>query len=297
MALSVINTTFGVHSAALLDAVTGLPLTKGIVRVLASLEITYSVEKINLKGGSLRGNWATEEGETEASFKMTVREHPQSLFLANGAVFTETAPSASGTITALNNKKGASVASSVTGISAALIQTEANAKAGIYIARAITSSTVQLYSTTNMDFTKGVAVEYVDDTLAVLSAPVTISNGANTDIPSLGLRLTGGSAVNMTVGDTAIFMVTPKHNGLKAYSLGQPGTISPALTIHAFSKKRGGGGYTQIIMPNVALSDLPLSFTENEFSEIELSGAINIGRDLITGFEGLFSVIEVGNAI
>ncbi len=270
---------YGIHTIAILDRDNGfLPYSDGVLEVVGNLNVNISKELVNLSGGSNPYFFASEDGASSAELQMTVRQLNQSAMRAGlAAVVTTVSSSATGTISSLVNTKGTSVVSATTGIASIslLAGSTAEIKSGYWVVKAESSTTVNIYATTNLDFLRGTDVEVQDSTLKLLAANQTITTGGNTDISTLGIRLTGGSGtIGMTSGDVAIFRIDAPHGGIRQYSIGAVGQTNPYVGIMAYGQTQADGTKTQIFMPRVKLGGLPVNFTEKAFGEFEITGVV-----------------------
>ncbi len=268
---------FGVHSVALLNRSAGfLPYTDGIFEIVGNVNFNSGKELVSLLGGSNPYPFAVEEGASSAEISMTVRQMNRALLEnALAAITTAINSSTTGSIGTLYNSYGSSVKVATTGIASVSILSgsEANIKSGIYLVKAISSTTVNIYATTNLEFLRGTDVEFQDGDGKLLASNLTITTGGNTDVSSLGIRLTGGSGtIGFTTGDVAIFEIAKPHSGIKDYSIGAVGQTNPYVGMMITSAAQADGTITSLLLPKVKLGGMPLNFTEKAFGEFEITG-------------------------
>jgi len=276
------DTFYGVHSVALLDRANGfLPFKDGIFEIVGGVNIGLSKEKVNLNGGSNAYPWESQDGVSSSEISMTLRQMNSSLLeTAMGAVVNRISASAGGTISTLVNTKGNLVAAATKIASVAIIPStgEANLKNGIYLVKAISATTVNIYATTNQDFLRGTDVEFQDDEMKLLASDITITTGGTTAVASLGIQLVGGTGtIALNTGDVAMFKVSTPHQGVREYSIGTVGSINPDIGMLFTTQKKSDGTVSTILLPKVSLAGFPLNFTEKAFFETEVSGTVLVG--------------------
>jgi len=267
---------WGAHTVTILDPENGfLPYQDGMLEIIGSVENNFSYENVPLNGGSSSFPFASETGAASSEISMVVRQANRSMFETfAGGIATETAGSTTGTVGTLVNTKGTSVVAT-TGIDSvsALSGSEANLKNGLYMVKVVTSTTVNIYAATNVDLLTGTDVEFQDTSYKLLASNLTITQSSDTDVTSLGIKLTGDSGtIGMTVGDVAMFEVSRAHDGLREYSVGGIGQVPPYVGLYFVSAPQGDGTVTTIFFPKVKFAGLPLNFTEKQFSEFTITG-------------------------
>jgi hypothetical protein len=270
--LSQPRTIFGVHSFAPYSRTDGM--FYGILKVLGSSSLAFSGSMVNLMGGSSKYPWSVEEGAINAQLNLKVREYPDFLFqLFGGSTVTEGSADTLGGVSTLTNKNGTSLMHATTGIASVGVKSgsEADLKFGKYVVKVITSTTVQVYLSTDADFGRGTQKTFATDALAIASANFTITSGGGTDLTGFGLTLTGGSGtIGMTVGDTATFEVRPKNTANASFTLGGVSSIFPEFGAIVMAKKQGTGQMCELDLPRVKGEGVPLGFDENKFSEADI---------------------------
>lgn len=273
------NFQYGIHSVMIHDINNGYkPYANGFMEVLGGLTIASTQEDVELRGGSNLGIWAIENGNRSDEFSFTVRQmEPAMMTQFAGAVLTEIAASATGSISnSLINTKGTSVLNATTGIASVGIKSgsETDLKSGDYFIEAITSTTVNVYCSTNIDFdTNGAQVEFQDDTYKLLASNVTVTASTASTLTGLGLEITGGSGtIGMTVGDVAAFSVSPAHGGIYSYSIGENGEYPDYVGLTCYGQKMADGSHFKIRIPKIKFAGVPIGFGEKAFFEAEITG-------------------------
>lgn len=271
MALSAPRVVYGIHSATFYNPKTGLPY--GTARVLGNGTFTMEGETIELRGGSNRFPWSIQDGNINASIELTTKEYPDflmELFLGKkpNAVLAD----ASGDIVDFINKFGTSVKSASNGISgiAPLTGSEANLKFTKYVIKAVSSSTVDVYAMSNIDFNRGTDADFQDDLLKITSAPIAIAVGSN-PLASFGLDLTGIGTPAFTIGDTATFEILPIHSGAMDVVVGGLSDIFPEFGVVLVTQQLGSQEMFEIDVFKCKAIGLNLGAQEKAFSETPVS--------------------------
>jgi hypothetical protein len=271
MALSNPRAIFGVHQTTFYNRTTGLPY--GTIKAQKSSSLSLSGELVKLTGGSNKYPWAVEDGLITAELSLKVSEYPAFMFeLMLGKAPTETSSDTAGSVANFVDKNGASIKDASNGISAiSVIPTTgaANLKFGHYVIKAVSSTTVDIYMSTDIQHARGTDVSYQNDLLKVTASPITIAAGTN-DAADLGLRLTGVGTPAFTTGDTAEFQVIPPHSGAMEVSLGGASDISPEFGAIVYAQKRSDGSMTCVDLYRCRGIGLPLGFEQGAFSESEI---------------------------
>ena len=276
MALSENRIAYGIHSVCPYSRTDGLPY--GILKVLGGGSLNLTAESEDLFGGSNKFAWASEAKTISSEFSLTVKSMPDFLFeLFLGAEVTTTASSAAGTVSALTNKKGTSAVSATTGIASVGLKSgsTADVKSGIYLVKVASATTVDVYALTDIEFSRGVDLEYVNDSLKITASALTITASTPVTIPKLGVELTGGSGtIGMTVGDTAIFTLAAPHGGISEITIGKQATTFPEHGQVCLSAKRSNGDLFEIEIYKVVGQGFPIALEETVFAVPEMTSKV-----------------------
>jgi hypothetical protein len=275
MAFGYNRINYGIHSITPMRISDGLPY--GILKVLGGGTLTLSSEFEELFGGSNKFAWAVEAKTISSEWTATVKSMPDFLFeLFLGASVSTTAASTSGTVSARVNVKGTSAMSATTGIASVGLKSgkTADLKDGVYIVKAVSATTVDVYAMTDIEFKKlgGTALSYVDEALKITATPLTIASGAPVEVPATGIELTGGSGtIALVADDTAYYHVNSAHGGVSEISIGSAGTIFPEHKQLCLGQKRANGDVFEMEIDRVVGSGMPIPFEEQTFAIPELS--------------------------
>ena len=223
---------------------TGQPY--GMIATVGDASINVEASSVDLRGGSVLAARATEQTEVDYNATYNARSWPDWMFTVNfGATVSTIAASATlGTISALVNYINTSVFDATTGITTATLKSneEDSLKFDHYIVVATGAAAVDVYTTSNFDFTRGDDLFFDDDTLKITTTPLTIVTGSAVEVPGSGIELTGGSGtIALVAGDVAVFEVAPPHNGISDIQMGALGTLPPEHELWFFGKKRASG--------------------------------------------------------
>lgn len=277
MGLSNPRINFGVHSLTPYNRSTGE--FYGILKVLGGSSLQLTGELIKLNGGSLKYPWAIEEGYTTAELAIKPKEYPDflfELFLGKAPTLTDT-PDTDGTFTTPENKTGTSVIDASTGIASVEVipSTGApNLKFGKYVVKAASSTTVDVYASTDVDFNRGSNHEFSNDLLLVATG-LTITASTPTTIAALGFQFTGGSGtIGMTTGDTAVFELVPPFTKKMEVTIGGTSDTFPEFGAIIMAKQRSNQEMFEIDAFRCKASGMPLGFEANTFAEGEIKAEL-----------------------
>jgi hypothetical protein len=267
---------YGIHSICPFRITDGLPY--GILKVLGGGTMTLSSEFEELFGGSNKFAWAVEAKTISADWTATVKSMPDFMFeLFLGATVNTTAASATGTVGTLTNVLNSSVMDASTGIAsvAAKSGSEEDLKDGVYIVKAVTTTTVDVYALTDIEFKKLGAsnlLSLLTDDNKITASPLTIVASTAVEIVGLGVELTGGSGtIGMTADDTARFTVKSAHNGVSTIDIGSSSTIFPEHRQLCLSQQRSNGDTFEMELYRVIGSGMPIPMEEQTFAIPELA--------------------------
>lgn len=272
MALSQPRSFFGVHSYSPYSRSTGL--FYGTLKVIEGSNISLSAETVGLKGGSSRFDWHVEVTDMTAEATLSFSEYPDFVFeLFAGNAPTANAAETSGSVTTLTNKYG-TLMHATTGIASVslLSGSSADVKFGKFVLKAISSTAVAVYFSSDADIGRGTDASYSTDDLKVVTT-LTITSGGDTTITGFGLKLTGGSgAIALTTGDTATFESRPINTGSMSVTIGAQANQSfPEHGAVLMAAKRGNQEMMEIDALRCIAGGLPLGFTRNTWSKAEVT--------------------------
>jgi hypothetical protein len=256
----------------------------GTAKVLGSAELTSESELVPLMGGSSKYAWKVERGVITAELSLTFREYPPFLFQTLlGKSITENAAETGGSVTTITNAKGTSIVAS-TGLASVSIKSgsETDVKFSYFVVEAASSTTVNVYAATDVDFGNGTNKTFENDLLKITSTALTITSSTAVDIPGFGLQLTGGAGtIGMTTGDTATFSSRPINSKSTDVIIGSSSEVFTDFGLILSSQKQGDGEITLIDCFRVAGAGLPINFGENAFSEASVTMSLyrDVARD------------------
>lgn len=271
MSLSQPRVIFGVHSVTAYNVNTGAPY--GTARVVQGSTFKMTGDTIELKGGSNKYSWAVEDGDVTAELSFGLSEYSDWVF----EVFGGKAPSvgtaeASGNVSTITDKKGTSVVAAAGILSvAATSGDEADLKMGKYVVKATAADAFKVYSMSNIDFGRGTAADFADDTLAIFTKTGATANEVIV-IPEFGLTITmGASAPAMTIGDSATFEVRPINTYNRQVKLGGISDVFPEFGAFIYGQKRGTGAIFEVEVYRMKAIGLTLgaerkAFAQNEYT-------------------------------
>lgn len=264
---------YGVHQATAYDPKTAL--SHGTAKCLGNSSFNLSGEQVELYAGSQKAPWAIEDAnintEITLSFK-SIEDWMFALFMG-ATVNSVKTPSTTGEVLNFAAVKGASIKSATTGIASVQPKTgsEDKLKFGKYVVQAKTATTVDIFAMTDVDFKRGGAAEYVDDSLKINTTPLTITAGGMTEVPNFGFQLTGGSGtIAMVPGDTAVFEVVPPYARRMETVIGGSGDVMPEFGLIMIANKRGNDELFEIDAYRCKASGLPIGMAEKKFAEPEV---------------------------
>ena len=268
---------FGVHSFTPYCRQTGLPY--GTALVVGQSGFSLSGELASLNGGSNKYAWAVEETNITAELSLTVKQYENwmmQLFL--GKKPTETGVS-TGAVVNVANKQG-TVLNAVWGIATVQpkVGSESDMKFTRYVIKVVsaTNDQVDVYAMSNVDFANGTDKDFEDDLLKITSAPLTITDGGEIDVPGFGIQIVGGSLVdfagnNVADGDTITFeVITPSTKSITA-RFGASADNFPEFGAIVVGQKRGNQEMVELDIFRLKAVGLPLGFQEKAFSEAEIT--------------------------
>jgi len=277
MALSDPRSIFGIHSVSPYSRTDGL--FYGELRVLENSSLSLTSEVIELQGGSNKFSWSSEIGQMTAEMSLSFSEYPDFVFtLFAGNAPTANSAEASGSVTTLTDKLG-TVVNASTGIASVGIKSgsESDLKFGKYVVKAVSTTTVDVYFSSDADIGRGTDGAFQNDALKITSAALTISTGAAVTIPNFGLELTGGSgSIDLTtagaVGDTATFEVRPPNTASMDVTVGKLADQNfPEFGAIVMAAKQKTGEMFEIDALRCQAAGLPIGMARNAYSPAEVT--------------------------
>ena len=270
MSLSNSRTVFGVHSFSAYQRGSFLPY--GTALIVKDSSLSFSGELVGLTGGSSRYEFQNEVSTITAELSLSLAEFPTwtySLFM--GKEPTVNAAEALGSVTALTNREGATTQDASTGIATVgvLAGSETDLKAGRYVVRVESATTVSVYGLSNVDFARGVDLDFQDDSLKVTAANLTITTSTPVTVPNLGVELTGGSgAIALgAVGNTASFEIRPINSGSMEVTIGATTDSFPEFGAWLVASKQASGRMFFIDVFRLVGAGMPHGLAEKTFAE------------------------------
>ncbi len=282
-----VNGSFGAHSVVIYNLSTGLPYSYGLLKVLGDVSWNNQIENVPLNGGSNPYPWAVGNGLASSELSFTVRQFEPSMHqYFGGAVFTETALSATGTVSSLRNVKGTSASNASTGVASVAVTSsdEADLKFGTYILKVASSTTVEVYALTDLDFNSGTDTTFSDAKTMKIGTAITITSAGASAVADLGITLTGGSGtIGMTTGDTCVFRVVPPHGKVYDYSYGETGEYPVYVGLAFYGEKQADGTREEILFSKVKANGLTRALAEKNWAETEITAVAVRGTNIFTG--------------
>lgn len=266
------RSVYGIQNATAIHRGTGLPY--GIMQVIGGSNYSLTGELVSLNGGSYKFPVQVEESSIAGNVELTVREYPDwitEVFLGGRATVNAAEANAAVAQT-LTNVKGTSAFSAGAGVASVGIKSgsETDVKYGRYVLEVTGANTVKVYGVTNVDFGRGTELDFLTNALDI-SGDLTVPDGAAVEVPGLGIELTGGTSVAMTVGDTAEFELRPQNSGSTVIKVGANTDIFPEIRLMTMAAKQGTGALFELDIFRVKGVGLPINMTEKAFSEASIT--------------------------
>jgi hypothetical protein len=274
MALSDPRSIFGIHSVTFYNKTTRLPY--GMLRVLQGSTFALSGDLVGLNGGSSRYPWNVEDGYINAELSLSFNEYPDFLYtLFLGKAPTANSAETTGDVSTITNVNGTSVVDATTGIAsvAATSADESDLKFGKVLVKAVTTTTVDLYYSSDIDLTRGTDITPENDLLKITSSPITIpGTGGTVADASSGLEFTGGSgSIGMTADDTAIFEVRPINTASSDVTIGAANDSYPEFGAYVYAQQSGTGQMYELDIFRLRALGMPHNFNAKEFSVADVT--------------------------
>jgi hypothetical protein len=289
MALSDPVTIFGIHQLTAYNIDTGIPY--GTAKVIGNAELSSEAELVQLNGGSSKYPWKVERGVISAELSLTLREYPPFLFeVLLGKAMTENSAETSGSVSAIADVNGTSCVNASTGIASVAVINKGNVKFGTYVVKVVTSTTVDVYAYTDVDFAQGTNTTYENDLLKITASPLTITQSGDVTIPNYGIKLTGGSGtIGMTPGDTARFTARPINTVSHEVVIGSSSEVFTDFGLLIAAQRPGDNYMIYVDCYKVAGAGLPIAMNESAFSEASVT--LQLYRD--TSRNGVYRLERV----
>lgn len=258
---------FGVHTMAPYNPNTGE--FYGIARVLQGSTFKMEGDVIELKGGSNRFSWKVEDGDVNAELSFTISEYPNWLFeLFGGKAPTQGAAEANGNMGTVTNVKGTSIVAATGILSALNLDAAADLKFGHYLLKASDANTLQVFVSSNIDFSRGTSIDYSADSLLV--GTIDVSTGTAIGIAGLGWEVTGGaSATAFVAGDTAEFTIRPTNTYNRTVRIGGISDTFPEFGAFLYGQKSGTGAAVEVRVFRMKAIGLTLGAERKQFGQSE----------------------------
>jgi hypothetical protein len=287
MTVSPTYTIFGIHQLTAISRSDGT--VYGTIKALGDATFDTAREQVKVYGGSNPFPFDTQYGNISGDMSVTIREFKPFLWTLTGNTVTTTAASTTGTVTTLTNigSAAAPIMDGTTGIASVAVTAgnKANLKAGRYLVKAESATTVSVFAYTDVDMGAGAALPALDDTNLLTESPyLTITTGsAVTTLANLGIQFVGGSGtIGMTVGATAYFDITPVNTGgsIKVTNNANPVPVACSLVLAA--QKQTGGQVDYTYFPYCTIDSVPQNYGEKKFTEGDLK--ISVMYDAVLGY-------------
>ena len=286
MSLSQPRVAFGVHSFTAYKRADGKPYGPQM-RVLQGSTFNLEGSDIELFGGSNNFSWAVEQGDINASFEFSVSEYPNWLFeVFGGKAPTIGTAEVSGNVSALTAKKGSSVVAATGILSAVTVSTADNLKFGKYVVEATAADAFKVYALSNVDFGRGAALDFTNDTMEIASFTEVAGLGSAHVIAALGITFTtGASATAFIPGDTATFEIRPINTFNRSVKIGGISDVFPEFSAVLYLQKRASGAVIQCDVYKLKASGLSIGAERKAFSQNDYTALASYDSEQNAVFE------------
>lgn len=274
MGLSQPRSIFGVHSVTPYSRVDGS--FYGIIKVLKGSSLSLTGTPVELTGGSQKFPYAVEDGPIKAEMSLKFSQFEDFMFtLYLGIQPTTVSAEPTGNVGTIASVKGSSIVSATTGIASAsaLTGSESDLKFGTVFLVATAATTVDVYFSSDVDFGRGTAGNFLSDALKIASS-LTITQAASTTVTGYGIKLTGGSGtIAFVTGDTASFRTRPINLGGSTVRVG--GASHQTFPEHGaiVIAQKGGAGNGVLVEVDLFRckgAGMPLGFDPAKFAESDV---------------------------
>ena len=264
-------TVFGIHECTLYNPVNKKPY--GAIQLTKGSTFVIEGETVPLMGGSNKFPWKHEIGALTATLTLKLGEFPgfiNQLTLAKSS--TEFDAESTGEVGEIINVKGTSIKDSAKGIASIQAAGEAaDMKYGRYVFEAVTATTFNLYALTSADHNRGTPAVLADRSLKVNAAPMTLANDTASEFATLGISITGGSAVAMNPGDTVEFKVRPPNQGGHNVKIGDLNDVYRDFGALVSAEKQSDGSLYILDIYRLKMAGRPFLPDEKTWLEGEIT--------------------------
>ena len=274
MPLTQPRVTFGVHSFTAYKRADGMPYGPQL-RVLQGSTFNLEGNNVELFGGSNRFAWAVEEGDTNASFEFSVSEYPSWLFeVFGGKAPTVGAAETSGNVSAVANKKGASMVAATGLLPTVTVANAVNLKFGKYVVQATAANAFKVYALSDVDFGRGASLDFTNDSMEIAAFTSVVGSGSTHSITGLGITFTtGASPAAFATGDTAVFEIRPVNTLNREVKIGGIADSLPEFSAVLYLQKRATGAVFECEVYRLKGSGISLgaerkAFGQNDYSAL-----------------------------
>lgn len=262
---------------------------KAHLRVIADVDGGFSASTTEVEGGTKNFPWAVTITGSKGTIKLKCREHnPDILAISLGGTLTTHTPG-DGAITNTANHYGTTVISSA-GLASITVKSasKANLKPGLYFGVMTTSSTMDIYASTDQFITDGTDVVFGDDA-KVTSSSITIPStpSATVDCDELGITLTRGTgSMSMTQGHACRFFVIPVYTYATEVLFGQATPVYNDYTVIISGERSMHDGVQDLVMAvfySCKVYGGNIKFTRKGYaeSEIEITPQYSTANDAV----------------
>lgn len=272
---------FGLYSIAFINPKTGLPFGPQI-RVGQNSSLSYSGENIENRGGASKVAYDIEGGDITAELAFNFTEFPSYIIqLFNGGTLTNIAASI-GEFVNPYAYVGTSILDAANGIDSigALAGSEANVKSATYLLVATGVNTADVYCTSDVDFRRGVAKTFLDDSMKILE---NIDLSANYQNADFGLDITIVGVPAFTTGDVIEFRGNGANSGGYEIEVGAANDSFPEFRAVVIGELQSTGVLFEIDCYRCSATGAPLNFARKEFAAMEVTAGLKLdsGRNSV----------------
>jgi len=277
MGLSAPRAVFGIHSLTTYSRTTFE--YQGILKVLNNSTLNITAEQIKLMGGSNKYAWDSEDGPITSELNIKAKQIENFMFeVFFGKAVNTGSAGATGEVSTLANKKGTSAVSATVGMDSVAIESGGgpNLKFGKYIVKVITTTTVDVFISTDIDKNRGTDLTIQNDLLKITASALTVpGTGGTVSIPNTGVEIVGGSgSIAMTVDDTAIFTVLPPYTTAMNIKIGAVNDNFAEFGAICVAQQRSSSQMFEIDCFRCKSVGFPFAFTENAWAEPEMKADV-----------------------